>query len=70
MYEYAFEDYLQGESAEKLLRSSEIVLRFTAPGEILGHRGGRVEKRSITYRIPLLDILTLDEPLYYHFLYR
>jgi hypothetical protein len=70
MYEYAFEDYLQGESVEKLLNNSEIVLRFTTPEEVLGHRGGKAAGRNITYRIPLLDILTLDKPLSYHFLYR
>lgn len=70
MYEYAFEDYLRGESVENLLEKSEILLAFTVPEEILGHRGGRAGKRSITYSIPLLDILTLDKPIYYHFLYR
>lgn len=70
MYEYAFEDYLEGESVQELLKNSEIVMDFTAPREILGARGGKMSGRGIRYVIPLLEILTLDEPLYYHFIYR
>lgn len=70
MYGYAFEDYLDGISAEEVLEKSNITLRFTAPKEILGHRGGRIfGGNTIRFVIPLLDILTLEKPIYYHFLY-
>ncbi len=69
MYEYAFEDYLQGESVKEILQDSAMVLSCTGPREVLGARGGEIEGKTITYSIPLLDILTLDKPMYYHFIY-
>jgi len=69
IYEYAFEDYAVEDSVETVLRQSDIIVKFTVPEMIGDHRGGKVEGRSITYTVPLFDILTLDDPIFYNFIY-
>lgn len=74
MYEYAFEEYTEGKSVRELLEESEIVLEFAVPNRIISHRGGEIPETGggdrIRYTVPLLDILTLDEPISYSFDYR
>ncbi len=74
MYEYAFEEYTEGKSVRDVLEESEIVLEFAVPNRIISHRGGEIPETGgdarIRYTVPLLDILTLDEPISYSFDYR
>ena len=75
MYEYAFEEYAGEKSVREVIAESKIVLEFVAPKEIISHRGGKLPGEGgpdgrVLFLLPLLDILTLDEPITYSFLFR
>ncbi len=68
---YPFEGYASStEEASRALDSSSLVFTVNVPGPIIGQQGGEVSGRSVTFRIPLIRMLMLDEELSYSVTYR
>ena len=60
MMVFAFDE----EAAPGIMRSS-IVTKVNVKGSIIGQTGGTVKGNTVTYEIPLIRVLLLDEPLEY-----
>ncbi len=54
---------LLGEKAMPALDAAAIDLSIAAPGQVLDSRGGSLAGSTLTARIPLLDLLVLEEPV-------
>ena len=68
---YPFEGYASSsEAAERALDTSSLVFKVNVPGSIVSQRGGEISGNSVTYRIPLIRMLMLDEELTYSVTYR
>ena len=64
--EYAFEEYLENEAMEDILKSSGIFVSVSPAGRITGVQGGQKDpdKPEIAvFFVPLLDLLTLEDDL-------
>ncbi|MBN2627506.1 MAG: hypothetical protein JXA95_12635 [Spirochaetales bacterium] len=67
---YPFEGYASSlEEAQKGLDDSSLVFTVTLPGTIISQKGGTVSGRTVTYRIPLIRMLMLDQSLTYSVTY-
>ncbi|MFP4563367.1 MAG: hypothetical protein ACLFRY_08645 [Spirochaetia bacterium] len=60
MVELAF-----GEASARGLRRSSIELKVDIEGTVVGQTGGRIQGKSVIFKIPLIKVLLLDEPLEY-----
>lgn len=61
-----YHSMLRGILGEKALASLDAAvcrLSITVPGRVLGSSGGRLEGRSLSASIPILDLLVLEEPI-------
>lgn len=55
---------LTGDGA-KMIKTSFVDLEIVVPSSVLSQKGGTVKGRVVTFRIPLIDLLLLNEPLLY-----
>jgi hypothetical protein len=59
-------EYALGPESRKGIKESELHLRVNVEGRIVSHKGGSlVDENTILFRVPLLDLLILDEALRY-----
>lgn len=71
IYRYAFEEYVKEKSVQQVLEHSKVVFDVYINGKIVHRTGGTVIEgkngfdTGVRYEIPLLDILTLEEPIRY-----
>ena len=65
LFEYAFEEFAGEKGVSSQVRESGITLNVFTQNRILRHDGGILIDKGILYDIPLLDILTLSDPLEY-----
>ena len=71
MYQYAFEDYLEGgQTIEEVLEESTVELTVDPAGNVTAQTGGRLIGGKAVFTLPLIDILTMDEPFSYRVLFR
>ncbi len=76
IYRYAFEEYAKEKSVQQVLEQSEVVFDVYINGRIVHRTGGTVIEgkngfdTGVRYAIPLLDILTLEEPIRYSLSFR
>lgn len=76
IYRYAFEEYAKEKSVQQVLEQSEVVFDVYINGRIVHRTGGTVIEgkngfdTGVRYVIPLLDILTLEEPIRYSLSFR
>ncbi len=66
------EDYLDmmkfalGETGPKAIKASYITARIKCEGKIISQKGGKViDKNTVVFKIPLLRVLLLNQPLNY-----
>jgi hypothetical protein len=51
--------------------TSFLILDVTVPREVVSHRGGeKISSRTVEFRIPLIDVLLLNDEIYYSVEYR
>jgi len=62
--------FMLGEKGPPAIRASFIELEIDVEGEVISQTGGTVSGRTVTFRIPLLDMLLLEEPLDYSVVFR
>lgn len=65
MVELAF-----GEEGAKGLRRSYIELKVNVKGDIISQQGGIIRDGSVIFKIPLIKVLLLNEPLRYSIVFR
>ena len=65
MVELAF-----GEATARGLTKSFIELKVNIEGTIIGQTGGKIQGRSVVFKVPLIDVLLLNEPLEYTVVFR
>jgi hypothetical protein len=76
IYEYAFAEYTGEKTVREIIEQSEVVVDVYVRGEIVEHSGGEPipgkneYQQGLRYTIPLLEILTLEEPLTYSLVFR
>jgi hypothetical protein len=63
-------EFMLGEKGPPAIKDSYIELRITVKGKILEQQGGKVEGSSVVFRIPLIRVLLLDQPLDYSVVFR
>ncbi|MBT3275183.1 MAG: hypothetical protein HN368_18660 [Spirochaetales bacterium] len=63
--EYALEDYLEGLSTADMLTQQNITAVVTAQSAVLAANGGEIIIGKAVFTIPLLEVLTLENPLLY-----
>lgn len=70
------EEYLElielalGDEGDEALMTSYIELLVQVEGEILSQEGGQIVPGGVRYRIPLIRVLLLDQPLTYSLVYK
>lgn len=69
MIDYLLEDVAEGRNVEEILKNSFIDLTLEVKGRIISHQGGEKSGRQIEYHIPLLKVLTLNDPLEYEIVF-
>jgi hypothetical protein len=76
IYRYAFEEYAKEKTVQQVLEQSKVVFDVYINGKIVRRTGGTVIEgkngfdTGVRYEIPLLDILTLEEPVRYSLSFR
>lgn len=65
MLNFAFADYASDQEIREIMQQSFIDVQVHTPGDVLQISGGTIEKDGAHFRIPLIDILTLSDPLSY-----
>ena len=64
-------EYALGTESRRGIQESTVNLRVRVEGRILDQKGGRIiNKRTAVFRIPLLPLLILREPMEYSLRYR
>ncbi|MBN1835557.1 MAG: hypothetical protein JW820_06880 [Spirochaetales bacterium] len=63
-------DLALGEEGSAALKASTIETRVTVKGTLVSQQGGSVSGNTVTFSIPLLRVLLLDEPLDYSIVFR
>ena len=63
--EFALEDYLEGAGVNELLDDKAIIAYLTTDRELKKIVGGEIENGRALFRIPLIDVLTLEEERFY-----
>lgn len=53
------------EEGARLIPSSYVYLDITVPSSVLAQTGGTVKGKTVSFRIPLIDLLLLNKPLSY-----
>jgi hypothetical protein len=71
MYRYAFEDYLEeGRTVQEMLEESTVELIVDPRGDITAQTGGRLTGGAAVFTLPLIEILTMEEPFSYRVRFR
>lgn len=63
LLEYAFSDYASKGQVKQAVASSVVDIEVTVHGTIISEKGGVRSGNTVTYRIPLLEIVTLEKPI-------
>jgi hypothetical protein len=59
-----------GDASSRGLTKSFIELKVTVEGTIVGQTGGRIQGKSVIFKVPLIKVLLLNEPLEYTIVFR
>ncbi len=66
LLEYAFGDYSpKGSTVGAVVRASTIRVTLTVEGRIVSQLGGSVQGNTVVFTLPLLRLLTLEQPIDY-----
>jgi hypothetical protein len=65
MMEYTFDEEIR-----PLIETSVIEASITVDGRLIDQAGGKAEGNTVTFQIPLIDVLLLHEPLRYSLSFR
>jgi hypothetical protein len=63
-------EFTLGAEGPKALRESFIEVAVTVNGRLVSQKGGTVRNNTVTFRIPILKVLLLNEPLDYEIVFR
>ncbi len=64
LMEYAFADYASKEKVKEAITQAEVDITVDVKGTIVGHTGGVVQnKSSISFHVPLIKLVTLEQPI-------
>ena len=66
---WALEEYEDRAIVERILDESMITVRIESEGRILRQRGGAIDGDAVVFAIPVLEILTLEDPRVYSFVF-
>ncbi len=58
-------EFMLGEEGPRGVQASLIELRVKVKGKVLAQTGGEIDGNSVVFKIPLLKVLLLDQPLDY-----
>jgi hypothetical protein len=65
LFEYAFEEYAENQSARRVLEKSRISVTVHVDGRIVSQTGGAKKDQSVVFEIPVLKLVTLEQNLVY-----
>jgi hypothetical protein len=63
-------EFMLGDEGPPGLNASFIELEVIVKGKILSQSGGQMAGNSVLFRIPLIRVLLLDQPLDYSIVFR
>ncbi len=63
LMEYLFEEYETPSIIRRIIRESEIIIDLKIDGTVINYSGCSVSGRNVIIQIPLLDIVTLKDPI-------
>jgi len=71
LLDYAFGDYApEGSTVAAVVRASAIRVTLAVGGQIVSQQGGTVQGNTVLFTLPLLRLLTLEQPIAYEVTYR
>ncbi|HUX19693.1 MAG TPA: hypothetical protein VMW69_00550, partial [Spirochaetia bacterium] len=63
LMEYAFADYASKDKVSEAITSSAVDIKVTVKGTIVSQSGGTLEGNTVSFRIPLVRLVTLAQPI-------
>lgn len=63
LFDYAFEEYAENQSARRVLENSIISVTVNVDGRIVSQTGGTKKDQSVVFEIPVLKLVTLEQNL-------
>lgn len=63
LLDYAFSDYASKDKVEQAITSAAVDIEVTVHGTIVSEQGGVRSGNTVTYHVPLLEIVTLEKPI-------
>jgi len=67
---WALEEYENAAVLRKVVSEAAIELRVTVDGQIISQQGGQREGNEVVFRIPVVELLTIQQPVRYSLTYR
>jgi hypothetical protein len=67
---WALEEYESAAVLRRIVSEAAIELRVTVEGQLVSQQGGQREGDSVVFQIPVVELLTIQEPLRYSLSYR
>ncbi len=67
---WALEEYEDAAVLRRVVSEAAIELRVSVDGQLVSQQGGRREGNAVVFRIPVVELLTIQEPLRYSLTYR
>lgn len=63
-------EFTLGEEGPKAIKASSMDVTVTVNGKLVSQKGGTAKGSTVTFRIPLLKVLMLDQPLDYEIVFK
>lgn len=63
-------EFTLGAEGPKALKDSVIEVAVTVNGKLVSQKGGTARNNTVTFRIPLLSVLLLNQPLDYEIVFQ
>lgn len=67
---WALEEYEDAAVLRRVVSEATIELLVSVEGQLISQRGGQREGNAVVFRIPVVELLTIQEPLRYSLTYR
>lgn len=67
---WALEEYESASVLRTVVSEAAIELRVTVEGQLISQQGGQREGNAVVFRIPVVELLTIQQPVRYSLTYR
>ena len=67
---WALEDYAKGQDIERVIRDARIDMVFRVAGTVISQKGGRQDGNTVTFSLPVTELVTLQKAANYSITFR